>query len=101
LGLGDAEGNSAPGDSGGPTFFQLDQQDPESFVIVGVTSFGLSVATDVDGVINSTFGEISGDTNVTSVASFISASIPEPSSWGMTLGFLVSSLCWKHRRHAS
>lgn len=105
LGLGDAEGNSAPGDSGGPTFFQLDQQDPESFVIAGVTSFGTSVSTDVDGVTNSSFGEISGDTNVTSVASFISEStaapIPEPSSWGMTLGFLVLTACWKRRKHGS
>jgi len=69
LGLGVAEVNSAPGDSGGPTI--------TNGVITGITSYGLRLqtifgfSTDVDSEINSTFGEFSGDTRVSSYHSFI------------------------------
>lgn len=57
----DDEVNSAPGDSGGPTF--------DGNVVVGITSYGLTysfdgVTTDVDNSLNSSFGEYSGDTAV-------------------------------------
>ncbi len=66
LGLGDREVNSAPGDSGGPTF--IDQK------IAGVTSYGLlTPQTDIDNTINSSFGEISGDTRVSFYADFVDA----------------------------
>lgn len=57
----DDEVNSAPGDSGGPTF--------DGNAVVGITSYGLTysfdgVTTDVDNSVNSSFGEYSGDTTV-------------------------------------
>lgn len=55
------EVNSAPGDSGGPTF--------DGKAVVGITSYGLTysfdgITTDVDHSVNSSFGEYSGDTAV-------------------------------------
>ncbi len=69
LGLGAAEVNSAPGDSGGPTL--------TNNVITGITSYGISLRTifgsssDVDNELNSSFGEFSGDTRVSKYAAFI------------------------------
>jgi len=69
LGLGQPEVNSAPGDSGGPTL--------TSGVITGITSYGVRLQTifgstsDVDGELNSSFGEFGGDTRVSKYASFI------------------------------
>ena len=90
LGYGDEEVNSAPGDSGGPTF-AWDPADGR-FEIVGVTSFGFrlsyssgppsSRSSDVDNRLNSSFGEFSVDTRVSSFASFIETTlavpVPEP-----------------------
>ena len=100
LGLGDNEGNAAPGDSGGPTFVQLDEQDPTSIVIAGVTSFGANVSTDVDGVTNSSFGEISGDTNVTTVADFITeaTAVPEPAASTLFIALAAFVFCRCRRR---
>ena len=67
LGLGNAEVNGAPGDSGGPTFNPATE-------IMGVTSFSLTI-TNPDGTTSdidtsgidqpdSSFGEFSGDTRV-------------------------------------
>ena len=69
LGVGPTEVNSAPGDSGGPTF--------TNGVITGITSYGIRLSNifgsspDVDGELNSSFGEYSGDTRVSKYASFI------------------------------
>jgi len=75
-GLGNDEVNSAPGDSGGPTF--------SSPVITGVTSYGVRLTffpctplspctSDIDGTLNSSFGEFSGDTRVSTYAAFVDA----------------------------
>lgn len=87
LGLGLDEVSAAPGDSGGPTF--IDGQ------IAGVTSFGArfrfpsGASSDIDGVLNSTFGEFGFDTRVSSYAAWIDEildmphekeKVPEPSS---------------------
>lgn len=69
LGLGQPEVNSAPGDSGGPTL--------TNGVVSGITSYGVRLQTvfgassDIDGELNSSFGEFSGDTRVAKYASFI------------------------------
>ena len=72
-GLGMPEISSAPGDSGGPTFNGND--------ITGITSYGIRLqytngqSSDIDGDINSTFGEFSGDTRVSAYHSFIDSVI--------------------------
>jgi len=71
LGEGIDEVNSAPGDSGGPTF--------KRSKIIGVTSYGLSIIvddptvdiSDINGVVDSSFGEFSGDTNVAKYSAWI------------------------------
>jgi len=70
LGLGTAEVSSALGDSGGPS--------QQAGVITGVTSYGITLTfvggatSDVTpGVVDSSFGEFSGDTRVSKYADFI------------------------------
>lgn len=68
LGLGLNEVNSAPGDSGGPIFI--------NGLIAGITSFSRStsffgIPSDIDSEVNSSFGEFSFDTRVSSYASYI------------------------------
>lgn len=90
LGLGDMEVDSAPGDSGGPSFI--------GGKVAGITSFGLTFTngTDANGNricnpavnpdilcgINSSFGEFAGDTRVSAYADWIDyvRFLPEPGS---------------------
>ena len=90
LGLGDMEVDSAPGDSGGPSF--IDGK------IAGITSFGLTFTNSTDAIgnrvcnpavnpdvlcgVNSSFGEFAGDTRVSAYASWIQSVtfLPEPGS---------------------
>lgn len=80
LGLGTTEVDSAPGDSGGPTF--------TGGVISGVTSYGIRLqtvfgtTTDVDSTLNSSFGEFAGDTRVSTYASFIDGVLSGSGSGG-------------------
>jgi len=70
-GLGNDEVSSAPGDSGGPS--------QNANVITGVTSYGLTLTftngggtSDVTpGVVDSSFGEFSGDSRVSKYTKFI------------------------------
>jgi len=79
LGLGSNEVNSAPGDSGGPTF-------NGSGEITGVTSYGITFllddtgSTDIDNKLNSSFGEVSGDTRVSTFSDWIDSvlTVSEP-----------------------
>lgn len=81
LGLGLAEVNSAPGDSGGPTII--------GGLIAGVTSYGFGF-TCFDGtpdvncdITDSSFGEMSVDTRVSAYAGWVDSVItpvPEPAS---------------------
>jgi len=69
IGLGSNEVNSAPGDSGGPSFNLQGE-------ITGITSYGMSVtlngvSPDIDNSVNSSFGEYSGDTRVSLFAGWI------------------------------
>ena len=63
LGLGDDEVNSAAGDSGGPTLI--------GGLVAGVASYNTRNRFDIDQVVNSSFGEISGDTRVSAYAEWI------------------------------
>ncbi len=70
LGLGNNEVASAPGDSGGPS--------QNGNVITGVTSYGITLTftgggtSDVTpGVVDSSFGEFSGDSRVSKYTKFI------------------------------
>ena len=70
LGLGSLEVNTAPGDSGGPSF--IDGK------IAGVTSGGVYVeGTDVDFRTNSSFGEISLNVRVSSFVDWITTAVGE------------------------
>lgn len=75
LGLGIDEAMSAPGDSGGPSF--------SNSVITGVTSYGITLeyndgsASDINAILDSSFGEFSGDTRVSSYVSFVDSLVPQ------------------------
>jgi hypothetical protein len=75
IGLGNLEAMTAPGDSGGP-WFALDSAGNR--YIVGVHSAadrfsGILVQPDIDGVVNSTFGEVAIATRVGRHIDFITA----------------------------
>lgn len=82
-GLGFGEVSVAGGDSGGPEFV--------NGKIASVTSYGLSFGPnfgDVDGDLNSSFGEFNGFVPTWIHRDFITtalASVPEPASWAMML----------------
>lgn len=85
-GLGNDEAGGAPGDSGGPSFIDIDGQ----FLIAGVTSYGLRLSdrqfgtppnSDVDDVLNSSWGEFGGDARVAfpGIVDFIDGVVPDTS----------------------
>jgi len=95
LGFGADEVNSAPGDSGGPTFLSNGS-------IAGITSYGFGFncvlfTPDVTcGTTDSSWGEISVDARVSSLTGFISTAtggaavfVPEPSTATLLLIGLV------------
>ncbi len=97
LGLGDNEVTAAPGDSGGPLFV--------NGRIAGITSYGLSfnesspLFTDIDDVLNNSFGEFSVATDVTVFAGFLNefVVIPVPPLAGL-LGLSCMALIGLRRR---
>jgi hypothetical protein len=102
LGLGMFETNTAPGDSGGPSFVEGR--------IAAVTSFGLTfTVTLTDGTVfnsdvleglNSSFGEFSGNTSVRANQDWLaSVLVPEPSTY-LLMGVGLLGLAWMRRRQA-
>lgn len=83
LGLGSAEVNSASGDSGGPAI----NTDGD---IIGITSYGVTLTfndgttSDVNGDLDSSFGEFSGDTRVSKYVGFIDDSVSSGTDDGTT-----------------
>ncbi len=73
LGVIPNEVNSASGDSGGPAISNGN--------IIGITSYGITLTfnngttSDVNGIIDSSFGEFSGDTRVSKYVGFIDDSV--------------------------
>jgi Trypsin len=95
LGVGMLEAGLAGGDSGGPGF--IDGR------IASINSYGLSFEPpgfgDVDGVLNSSFGEYSGYVPVYLHTGFISASmVPELGSGSLTLAGLACMFMALRRR---
>lgn len=101
-GLGIFETNTAPGDSGGPSFV--------NGRIAAVTSFGLTFTftlpdgtvfnSDVLAGLNSSFGEFSGNTSVRANQDWLaSVLVPEPSTY-LLMGVGLMGLAWMRRRRA-
>ena len=81
-GLGLSEVSTAPGDSGGPALI--------GGQVAGINSFiaRLGSPADVDGTLNSSFGEFNGFTRVSQHVPWIQGShtyllAPEPGSWAL------------------
>lgn len=100
LGRGVREANTAGGDLGGPQFIFGRQ-------IATVTSFGqryLVPRTDIDGVLNSSFGEFAGFAPVAVHRNWIrsiapAAFVPEPGTWAMLIaGFGLVGGVLRRRR---
>lgn len=97
LGL-DGEASIAGGDSGGPSFVC----DESGCSLVGVHSFiGRLDQGDIDATLNASFGEVAGDTLLTTAAvrSWLAAlttvsAVPEPA----TLALWLAGLAWLARR---
>jgi hypothetical protein len=91
-GLGDQEAMAAPGDSGGGSFIW--DIATEEWLLAGIHSYGFRFGfagefnPDVDGELNSSFGEFAGDTRVSAYTDWISQTmldsigdpVPEPGS---------------------
>jgi hypothetical protein len=100
LGLGLAEVMIADGDSGGPSFYDGK--------IVGIHSFGTRLpndtGTDIDLILNSSFGEVGGDTWLgfepyTAWISLNTATAPEPASLLLLSTWLLAfGRAWRKRR---
>jgi len=99
LGLGLDEVNSAPGDSGGPSFI--------GNLVAGVTSYGITFlgddVSDVTQGIDSSFGEFSVDTRVSTYASFVDmaqriVTVPAPATLPILAVGLMGAAFFRRRR---
>jgi len=98
-GLGAMEVNTAPGDSGGPSFL--------NGMVAGVTSFGFTLSGSVqpDCVVsgtpntpNASCGEFSSMVRVSTNTAWIQAAmVPEPATYVM-VGLALAALEWRRRR---
>jgi secreted trypsin-like serine protease len=98
LGLGSSEAMIASGDSGGASFVSLSGV----LYLAGVHSFGGTAGVgDVDSALNSSYGEIGGDTQIYSAAnlSWIQSvtAVPEPSVSALLLCGLIGMGTWRRR----
>ena len=102
-GLGTSEAGIASGDSGGPSFIVLAGQ----LLLAGVHSFGARLADpryDVDGLLNSSWGELGGDSLLTGEATrawiLAATAVPEPAAWALWLAGLGAGCAARRRRAA-
>jgi secreted trypsin-like serine protease len=89
LGLGLQEVSAAPGDSGGPTFINGSIAGVGSFISC-FGEFNCVSPPDIDNLLNASFGELGGDTRVSTYASYIddvlagkitpTSKVPEPNT---------------------
>lgn len=96
-GLGEREASMAPGDSGAPAFI--------GDKIAGVASFRLRLVfdtgetSDVDDILNASFGEFNAFTRVSSHTSFLQP-VPEPASSALctaALGIATLRFLWRRK----
>lgn len=93
LGLGAFEASTAPGDSGGPVFL--------NGKIVAISSFGARItASDIDGTLNSSFGELNGFVYTGFHEEWIAGVIPEPGTWLLSLSALAGLVAYRRRKQA-
>ena len=96
LGRGATEAMTAGGDSGGASF--IDGK------VAAVTSFGLSFGSDfgdIDGNLNSTYGEFGGYVSTAYHANWINSvlAVPEPGTWALMLtGFGMTGIALRRSR---
>lgn len=92
--LGNIEVGVAGGDSGGPQFL--------NGRLASVTSYGLTFGTnfgDIDGRLNSSFGEFSGYVPIYIHRDWLSSVVPEPATWAMMIaGFGMIGSAMRRRR---
>jgi hypothetical protein len=95
LGLGNLEAITASGDSGGPVFIAPG-------VIGAVTSFGLRTGSppDIDGTLNSSFGELAGFVALGPNSGFLQLAVPEPGSYALAGLGLAALLLFRRRFNA-
>lgn len=88
-GTGTQEVMIAPGDSGGPSFYDGK--------IIGVHSFGSTFGTplDIDNVLNASFGEMGGDTRVAAYADWIDQTVPLPGTLLLLGPVLAGLILWR------
>ncbi len=102
-GVGPFEVNSAPGDSGGPSFIDGKIAAVTSFGItsVGITINGIPIGGDVDQVTNSSFGEFSGNARIFTALDFIDRRlIPVPATLLLfATGMFGIAMAGRRRRH--
>lgn len=97
LGRGAREVSVAGGDSGGPQFGADGR-------LLSVTSYGLSFGRtfgDVDGALNSSWGEFNGFVPLFLHQAFIAGAVPEPETWAMMLmgfGFVGAGIRARTRK---
>jgi hypothetical protein len=98
LGTGTTEAMLASGDSGGPSFIGTQLAGIHSFI------FSPGVPYDVSQAVNSSFGEIAGDTRLASYApwidSMVGTPVPEAQSWVLISAGLATLLGFGRRRRA-
>jgi hypothetical protein len=90
----------APGDAGGPSFVDGEIVGVHSFVTRALPNGGTA---DIDGVLNSSFGEWGGDASVFTNMAFIRPALkptPEPKTMFLVgVALVVVSLLGPKRRH--
>lgn len=97
-GVGAREVGTAPGDSGGPAFINNR--------LAAIVSYGLSFGPtvgDVDGTLNSSFGEFAGYVPLALHRQFITSvtglAVPEPGSWALLIaGFGLTGAVQRRQR---
>lgn len=101
LGFDADEVGTAPGDSGGPTFLELNGD----FLIAGTVSYGLRLSSsgstsDVDPLLNSSWGEFGVDANISALAPYIDSitGVPEPRLAGLALGTIAMGIIATRQR---
>lgn len=98
-GLGSLEASIASGDSGGASFIEVGG----TLYLVGVHSFGSRTGTDIDSTVNSSYGEIAGDSVLTGATTQLwlnqVSTVPEPATLAqMLVGLLAVAGATKRRR---